>query len=671
MTTMTKPSVDAERLQIVQRAARYVLSKATVGGVRFGAMDIFPPELAIVKSGTPEYAWRSQLAWTWAKAGYMHETLSGTGLNKRRIYNLLQLGREALERIATEPVLASFYIRNRRVTGSETNRAAESYRPQELLTSKNLRLVSTKIDPSMEAIRKASTGLFPRTANLNVPEKQSDDADKALQETSKDSEESDEKRDRNEINQNVLGDLRDVLGELQGLPVFFERITAVLERMNDRLVKVEGETHDQSALLVEATRLITVEGGKDRLATGKDAPMTRDEIVTMLAELTQSFLRDNPQNVGLAALLKKHEEFHVQLANEIGNVIFIAKNAAKNDNIDAVVLAESISKTLHIAIAEEVSRVFVKDVATVLAPVVREAVAQEIGPGLTPVIETVVRAQDKSEVHTKALAHASDKHVERIVGEKLGSAFDKLDIRIQSIGSGIDAATGKIEKTVAVMDQRASAHGVVVNKIIEQRFEALASIIETRLSALTPDALAMRELSDKLRDEVTATCDELKETLAAISADAQDLAERVDAVTEGFDMGREEFKRHGAVVVENFKQVSNAAQDLLDAAGLVSKEMIAMARLRAADDVSFETALAIGDAAIERVGMMQDKILGSSTALGGGLIKTVDPGRPIIFAMKEAPQDPPNSSTSKEKKSLNPSNSPNSPNSPNSKGKKS
>src|SRR5271170_1630812 len=133
MTMATKPSKDAERLEIVQRTARYVLARSTVGATRFGAMDIFPIELPVPKNGTPDYAWRQQLAWTWAKAGYLHQAFTGTGLQKRRIYTMLAAGREALERIGADPALASFYIPNKRTAADAESRPPEFFQPPELV----------------------------------------------------------------------------------------------------------------------------------------------------------------------------------------------------------------------------------------------------------------------------------------------------------------------------------------------------------------------------------------------------------------------------------------------------------------------------------------------------------------------------------------------------------
>ena len=171
--TMTKPSQDADRLQTVQRVARYVLSRSTVGQTRFAAMEVFPPDLTAVKSGTPEYAWRQQLAWTWAKAGFLHEALAGTGLQKRRIYTMLQAGRDGLERIAADPVLASFYISNKRTGGDIANRPAEFFRPPELVrvatvTERSRRIVSPSFGDE-DTLPSKGLRLVPPSAE-SVPE---------------------------------------------------------------------------------------------------------------------------------------------------------------------------------------------------------------------------------------------------------------------------------------------------------------------------------------------------------------------------------------------------------------------------------------------------------------------------------------------------------------------
>lgn len=117
---MLRPSVETERLSTVQRAARHVLDKVSRSESGFGSMEIFPPDGPKALTGSTEYIWRSQLAWAWWKAGYLSCKIIGRGIGKHRSYMLLSQGRAALEQIADDPVLASFYVKAKRNTTSES-----------------------------------------------------------------------------------------------------------------------------------------------------------------------------------------------------------------------------------------------------------------------------------------------------------------------------------------------------------------------------------------------------------------------------------------------------------------------------------------------------------------------------------------------------------------------
>jgi hypothetical protein len=134
------PSIEAQRLQIVQRAARFVCAVASAPEP-FDAWGIFPPDLAGVESGTAEYSWRGQLAWTWARAGYFKDGVTGKGTRKHRTYTLTPLGRTSLERVAVEPGLAAFYISNKRTTSDTNAQNALHYQPPELRKLPTLRSV--------------------------------------------------------------------------------------------------------------------------------------------------------------------------------------------------------------------------------------------------------------------------------------------------------------------------------------------------------------------------------------------------------------------------------------------------------------------------------------------------------------------------------------------------
>jgi len=117
-----KPSVEAERLRLVQHAARRAL------GLKkgFRGMELFDSS-----TGASDYSWRSQLAWTWAKAGYLSSKITGKGLNKHSIYSLSSLGTIALERIASDQLVAAFYTNAKRSMKSEQS-PADWFRPPQL-----------------------------------------------------------------------------------------------------------------------------------------------------------------------------------------------------------------------------------------------------------------------------------------------------------------------------------------------------------------------------------------------------------------------------------------------------------------------------------------------------------------------------------------------------------
>lgn len=608
---MTKPSVDRERLEAVQRAARYILSRDTLGQTRFTASDIFPPELGQPPAtGSTEYAWRQQLAWAWARAGFLHEAVTGTGLQKRRIYTMLQAGREALEQITSDPVLASFYIRNLRTAGG-----AAPEHPQTFYRPPDLRLTPPA---NLHLVKKIVAGPIAKAAAEEI-EAPSDDEALAAPEIPI-------------PNEDLLG----LIGELRGLPVFFERITDVLVRMDERLTKVEDTAKDQSALLVEATRAISG-GPKD----GRSAPATREDLATALAELTTAFVKDKPDDgAALAALgtrISQHEQFHRQLAGEIANLIAVAKKPSV-PVVDAKTLGESVVKDvaalgaaiakdalLRKAIAEEVSAALAGDGSLVLVKNMRRAVAEEIGSNLAPVFTfaaTSTKADAATATSIAALSARFDAHVLEIskdVQQRLGS-------RIGSILESVEQRMGALLSSV------------------EKRLDAQAAQTEAtlkeRLTNIAPDVNALRELSERISSEISTTCEELREDLSSMSADTQDLAERVEAVTDGFELGHAEFRRQGQVVVEGFKDVAGAAQAVMDGAHAAAKEMIALGRIRAmGSGVSFEEAAEAAEGALDRLIDAKESIVRSSTALGGGLIRPLagDAIKPVILQDKKEP----------------------------------
>lgn len=151
MIMALRPSAQQERLRTVQRAAQYVLALTKSDGAltraTFGTMDVFPQDLGVVEGGHPDYNWRSQLAWTWSQAGYLHKQQEGKGLRKHWEFWITPLGRLVFPRIASDPAIASFYISHKRQGVTEIKPAAW-YQAPELRTA---HLAAVEIPPSFAA----------------------------------------------------------------------------------------------------------------------------------------------------------------------------------------------------------------------------------------------------------------------------------------------------------------------------------------------------------------------------------------------------------------------------------------------------------------------------------------------------------------------------------------
>jgi hypothetical protein len=138
--TAIKPSQQAERLDIVQRAARYLLDVASQKPGGFGTMEIFPPDLPIAKPNSSDYTWRGQIAWVWAKAGWLDQKLRGQGTQKHWVYRLKPQGRLPIEKIAEDQVAASFYVSIKRPTTAGADYPADWYQACENAEAEDRRI---------------------------------------------------------------------------------------------------------------------------------------------------------------------------------------------------------------------------------------------------------------------------------------------------------------------------------------------------------------------------------------------------------------------------------------------------------------------------------------------------------------------------------------------------
>ncbi len=245
----------AARLRLVQDAARHTLAadRAASGDrpAEFRALQIFPPfEARDITSG--EYAWRQRMPRAWAHAGYLRARIAGTGIKKHRVYQLTSEGRQALARIADDPILASFYIALGHAVNLEKVDDPTEFQPPGLRESEEEEEEEERAEDE-EA-----------TVDVTREELGADDIAE---------EERTERAARDD-------------GTAQTLAVFFDRSIAVLERMDDklglfekRIANLEAQVEAQSDLYLD------VAGKMSGAATKEDVGAAAANLVEALTKM--------------------------------------------------------------------------------------------------------------------------------------------------------------------------------------------------------------------------------------------------------------------------------------------------------------------------------------------------------------------------------------------------
>lgn len=467
-----RPSIEAERLVVVQRAARHVLDEDARGNSTFGTMDIFPLNAGQVpRSGTSEYTWRAQLTWTWAKAGYFSRKDSGDG---RWSYSLLAEGREALERIASEPAIASFYVKTKR--SSTGNYPVEWYQPPQL-------------------VRRTAEGEPESDVEEDFDGEELEDLD-------------------------LGGDSGDALGgdALGGdagggdpVSIYFERSTAVLEVLAERLVSVEREVKGQTEVLLEAVGRLERVAPKPTLF--EDGPATRGDVGRAAAEIASAFLRRESADVESVRFVAENLRAALGTSDASSQVIISKFDALRDAMVEGRISGEKKSDEVKVALL----------------------LAMRSG------------------------AEAAEK--------KLADVTDKLE--------------GKIAAALAVVASSNRSTDI---------------------------------------EEVRAIASDLKADLAAMSDNMETLADSSEGLQQKFFEMVTTFRQQMSGISDAAVRVAKMAEELLDAARFVSKEMTGVARERALRESSPETVLARGEAAADKFDALSDGIRGLSS-LGAGLIR--------------------------------------------------
>jgi hypothetical protein len=287
-----KLSQQAQRLEIVQAAARHLLDVASKKDDGFGTMDIYPEDLGRPAYNTPDSTWRGQIAWCWAKAGYLDQKISGQGTKKHWIYKLLPRGRRPLEMIASDPVLASHYVSIKRPSNPGADYPPSWYQPP------SLRDLPPEPDPPKPKREKLQ--LLREAPESRVEEPVNDvDADPIEQ----------------------VGELTSesqAEGDDYFLRIFLERNTQALEATFRLLGEIKKEVKDQSDLVVDAVQRL-------------EGAASKSDVAEVAAEIAAVLSRQRSTDQGTAILVAEVEKirtvfdeqanFHVRLMADLNAIL--------------------------------------------------------------------------------------------------------------------------------------------------------------------------------------------------------------------------------------------------------------------------------------------------------------------------------------------------------------
>jgi hypothetical protein len=312
-----KPSQQTERLAVVQMAARHLLDFASKKDGGFGIMEIFPGNAGAPKHNTPEYTWRGQLAWCWAKAGWLEQRIAGQGTQKHWVYRLLGSGRKPLEMLAGDPIIASYYVSIKRPSSPSADYPATWYQAPQL----------RDLEPEPEEPKVQRREIAPESESRDeLPREEGTGETEETEVASPDHE--------------ALGG-----GEAGVLATFLEQNFQALSTMVATLGEIKKEVRAQSDLVIEAAQKF-------------ENAATKDDLANFAVEIAAALSRRSDPETKLAlesvqAAINRHEGNHVAITSELSAL-------ADRRKADDDALAEKLGKTIVLNLKKEIEKDFTR-----------------------------------------------------------------------------------------------------------------------------------------------------------------------------------------------------------------------------------------------------------------------------------------------------------------------
>jgi hypothetical protein len=465
MTTI-KPSQQAERLEIVQRAARHVLDWGSHMPAGFGTMEIFPTDLPTAKVNSSEYTWRGQIAWCWAKAGWLEQKISGQGTQKHWVYKLKPKGRRPLEKIAQDPVAASFYVSIKRPTTAGVDYPAEWYQA-------------------------------PPTRGLDVESKPEHDGVLMLKDLSEEDLEGEGPEDKppgrppsREVEETTAAQAPGLEGVVAS---FLEQNFRALEAVIGTLGEIKKEVKAQSDLVLEAAQKL------ERSASKDDVAGAAAEIASVLARKPQA---DPGALAGVHTMFTQIQQIHQKFATELATI-------AERRKVDDDALAERIGKS----VVESLRKSLEKDIskATSAAVVASEAVDMIAANARTQ----LGKFRDEA---LAAIVAKKPKGKSESLGEKLEvleARASEIEDRMNELAEGTDAIDASLVSLAVEMKRSTQAVAEANARALDTASElvsAARTIVKEMLDVGMERAAAGGQSFNVIRTKAIGAIDRLNET---------------------------------------------------------------------------------------------------------------------------------------------------------------
>ncbi len=609
-----RPSIETERLQIIQKSARHVLDVCKSDLASFRAMDVFPSTLSAVKHSTPEYAWRMQLAWVWAKAGYFKERLVGTGLNKHRNYTITPSGRAAFERMAGDPVVASFYVHAKRSLRLEDGAPdrAERYQPPEL---RGLRVSQVRAN---------------QPANDQGPNEEGEEGDEGDEESDEpsDPQEEQEQEQEQEERQQQEGQPQ---ADANDLRIYFERVAGALDVMNSRFATIDGRFAKLEAFIGK--------GSPSALVAG--LPATEIEGLDILHDGI-GVIQDRLLNIEEALKKNQADEAHLEeavkqdLAGELQWRTDLSDALTKRlGGLEDLLLSQSQKIDSGLGSTGSTGSDFKGAL---------EGVRKDLGAMSGELLQAVIECSAKP-IDEIALAGRLQEILAPLVAtEVIAALASKLaPVVQQAVADEIKRTSKSHDKQLEAVEEAIRASNKRTLEASSKQLTETTTKIEARMTSLVPDIAKVKEFADKLKTDVAATCKKLEQRLENVGEEAQELADMVETSNNNFVSGFSVVKSQIPALINSINQTSDAAIAMTKSADSIARAMLEVIKMTAErNDIPLAAVRVRSEAIMQRLNDALDAgedFKGKVSALGGGLIRPLSESesRPVIFSAPSSP----------------------------------